>query len=392
MAAAERAIREQRYDDAEGFLRVVLRDEPDHPEAAESLRRLHAMGGGKLAIDEALVRGSERALGRGFRREQTKHFTIVTDCDVSWSRERGRLLERAYDQFSRVMRRMDLESAPPRKKLVCVLIDDHGEYAAFARAQDGVKASWVAGYYASLTNRVVFYNDATGPGFRAADDELAQYEDRIKEIEQRAREARREKQSDFAERLDEQALDLRGQVNAERKRLTNEAGEASVAKTIHEAMHLLAFNRGLQTRTHQFPFWLTEGFATCFETEDISRSFGPDFPNEVRDQELLGAIERRAMVPVGLLVSLNSIEEHSADDAEVMYAQAYGLFRYLFRTERDSLAGLFRDIAAEPAGYLPARRQMQLFEGRFGHPDDVEQRWLAWERSGVGSQVAGVMP
>ncbi len=392
LTAAEQAIREKRYGDAEDYLRVALQSEPDNAKAAETLRRLHAMGGGKLGIDHELVDQSVRALGHGFRREQTKHFTIVTDCEVAWSRERGRLLERAYTQFRRVMRRMDLESAPPRKKLVCVLIEDHSEYEAFARAQDGVKATWVAGYYASLANRVVFYNDETGPGFKAAADQLAAFEERIEEIEARARDARRQRQSDFAQRLDEQAKDLREQVKTERERLAGEASGASVAKTIHEAMHLLAFNCGLQTRTHQFPFWVTEGFATCFETDDISRSFGPDYANEMRDTELHDAIESGGLVPLGVLVSLNSVEEHTARDAEVLYAQAYGLFRYLFRTDREALAGLFRDIAAEPAGYLSARRQMQLFEARFGHPDEVEREWLAWERSGTGHRVAGVMP
>jgi hypothetical protein len=59
-----------------------------------------------------------------------------------------------------------------------------------------------------------------------------------------------------------------------------------------------------------------------------------------------------------------------------MYAQAHALYRWLHRHERGALAGLYTDIAREPAGMISPRRQGELFRARFGDVAKLERKWL----------------
>src|SRR5690349_23883131 len=44
---------------------------------------------------------------------------------------------------------------------------------------------------------------------------------------------------------------------------------SSVATVVHEAVHQLAFNTGLQVRYADNPMWVSEGLAMYFETPDF---------------------------------------------------------------------------------------------------------------------------
>ena len=69
-----------------------------------------------------------------------------------------------------------------------------------------------------------------------------------------------------------------------------------------------------------------------------------------------------------------------SDHAGAAYAQSYALFRYLFRSHREQLAQLFRDIEREPAGAVSPQRMLELFERRIGPVDLVEREWLRFEQ------------
>ena len=67
------------------------------------------------------------------------------------------------------------------------VIYDVGDYADFARRTDKVQAPWVAGYYASGSNRIVMYDDATGPTFARANQQVAELEKQADEARKQAR-------------------------------------------------------------------------------------------------------------------------------------------------------------------------------------------------------------
>lgn len=361
---------------ADALLRSALIENPDDDIAAQALRDMYRLPGVRPTIDEIEVSRTLEQLGTGFARFETDHFIALSDCEPQWTRQRVDLLERTYHQFHRMMRQLGLENVPPRNRLLCVLIEDHGAYTSFARDHDGVDAAWVAGYYASRTNRVVFYNDATGPAFRSAAQQIDQFREVARTAERRADTARGDRSGESAAALRAQARRFKDHLTAEQSRLKEQVEAASVTKTIHEATHLIAFNCGLQSRAHQYPFWLTEGLAASFETLEPSAAFGPDVPMEARDLEFIEAMRDGRLVPVEVFIQMNTLAGADADTARAMYAQAHALFQYLFRFERASLAGYFRDIQREPAGGLSPRRHLEMFTERFGRPERIEREWL----------------
>lgn len=364
LAGAEQAFRK-------AWLVPAVRDE-----AASALRDLSRRPAYEAAVDEEALRVTADLLGPGFTRHETQHFVILSDAGRDWTLAKAALLERAHHQFFRVMDRMEYAAVPPEHKLHCVLFKEHAMYMTFARAHDGVEAPWVAGYYAGLSNRVVFYDDQTGPTFSRAFDELSQAERNATEMRSKARQAQRERQPGVAETLAARAEELDRRVGLERRRLREQATETSDAKTIHEAVHLLAFNCGVQSRARQYPFWLTEGMAVSFETDRPSAAFGPDHPSDAREDEFRDTLRDGRLIDLEALIQLAAPPDRDTDTVDAMYSESYALFTYLYRYERRSLAGFLADVWAEPPGPIAPQRQLELFRARFGAPEAVERRWL----------------
>ena len=325
---------------------------------------------------EDAVRQAVEQLGPGAVVSRTDHFVLVSDCEPTWTNERGVLLERAMHQFRRFADKLGVDVAPAGTRLLCVLINDHDRYEKFAREYDGVEASWVAGYYASLSNRIVFYNDATSPSITQAQKTLDEYAEMVKNTRRDASDARRARQLDVAATLEQRAQQLDGHVRTERARIEGIQKSSAKAKAVHEAIHLISFNQGLQRRNHQYPFWLTEGMAESFETDHPNQAFGPDHANPQRDKELQKVMEENRVMPLEVLVQLNSVPGNDEEAAEVMYAQSASFFRWAFRFERDRLAGLMTDLNRERPGPVSPERQLALFTARFGDPLAVQKRWL----------------
>lgn len=334
------------------LIAAALALRPRGPESVLAGAGSGGAGGEALAADEASVAATAELLGAAFKRFETEHFVILSDGERAWTQARAALLERANHQFERLMGRLGLPVSAPESKLLCVLINDYAAYAAFARTHDGVTAPWVAGYYAAFSNRAVFFNDATSPQF------------------QRAR-ADASREPGGAARVDARAAAV------------------TIAKTLHEAFHLIAFNRGLQSRARQAPFWLTEGVAACFESESPNRAFGPDHGVEKREAEFRALLREGRLIPLEALVAMNAAPPEDDEIAGVMYAQSYALVRYLFRHRRDELAAFFRDLQREPPGLMTARRHGEMFAARFGDPREVEKAFLrAMSREAVSRDAS----
>jgi hypothetical protein len=375
LAAGQRAQERGEFAEADAAYRAAWADAATRDRAAGALTALHRIPTFVLPVDEPGVAETRRLLGSTFQRYDTPHFVIFSDCTSDWSNGRGDLLERSRTQFFRIAERLGLPAAPHRTKLVCVLFADHRQYQAFARAHDGLEAGWVAGYYATLSNRIVFYNDATSPVYEAFRGRLAEFERRMREARTKAEEADRLEQKDLATRLHASADDLTRQLERERSRLGERTAAHSTAKTVHEAIHLLSFNCGVQLPDRDYPFWVSEGLATAFETERPSDPFGPDRsvggPRRDRYDELRLA---GRLAPINDLLSISEVPDWDADTADAMYAQSYTLFSYLYRHDPGTMGGYLRALSAERPGRLTPQRQVDLFTQWFGDPDEVARR------------------
>lgn len=374
LAGARSAIARGTLREAEMLLRHAIEIDAGDQRAPAMLRGLYENEGLTLLTDEEAVRSTLAELGPGYHVNDTKHFVIVSDCDPIWRARREALLERTYHEVMRAADQFGIQAYPPASKLLCVMMHDHDAYQAFGRANDDVQAHWVAGYYAGGSNRMVLYDDETGP---TAVDERAKLDDlEAQAADARAKARRTTGKSSAA--LRDRAAKIERFVREERARLERDTEVRSEAKTIHEAVHLIAFNCGLQVRSRRYPMWITEGLATGFETDDPERSFGPDRAYEQREEEFdrmreQGRLERLRSFAGRLRAS------DDPDKAEAEYAESYALFRHLFRFHRRELAALLTDIARQPPGEIPSERQVELFERRFGPVDRVGRRWLRLE-------------
>lgn len=340
-------------------------------------------------VDEAQVRETLAALGPEFRRTETRQFVVLSDGDAAWTRTRAALLDATADRFEEAMAEMGLAAQASRHKLLCVLFNDHDRFEAFAAAQDGVIARWVGGYYAVKANRIVFFDPRTSPDFARADEKLEEARREAQRADERADRARREGRRDMAEAYRSIAQHVRNEVSGQEASLGQQASRSGASKTVHEAAHLLAFNRGLQMRSRAYPFWMSEGFATCFEPaseEDARRGrFGPGRAVPQRDRDFAEAIARGQTLPLRTLLTLEEAT-HDGEGVGALYAQAHSLFRYLYKNDPKALGGLFLDLSRteqEAKGDV----FISMFEGRFGSVDVVERSWRAsaWPKAVAGA-------
>lgn len=364
------------YAAADALYRVAL-VVPEHRDIASSrLAALHDLRQFVLPIDETSVAETSRWLEHRFKRYETEHFVVLSDAGRQGALSRGRTMERARHQYFRVMTKLGAPVVPPKTKLLCVYFNDHADYARFAHDRDNVDTGWIAGYYTGVGNRVVFYNDATSPRFTEARDVIGEYETTLAQAQERMSDARRGRDRASAEQLAAYAEDLQQRIRSESRRLDEEADRVAESKTIHETVHLLAFNTGLQSRARLYPFWFTEGLASSFETDNPSSSFGPDRPTPRRAQEYSRAVEEGRAIPLAALVRMTEAGDgHShARAAEALYAQAHELFVYLFEHEREAMMGYIESLLSEAAGEISGERHAALFEEAFGSPEAIERR------------------
>jgi hypothetical protein len=375
LIAGDSALHQGELNRADAMYREAWDDPFTRRQAAQALHRLHASPEFVLPVDEAAVDRTRRQLGPGFTRIETPHFIIISDCSPEWVQIRADLLERTREQVFRIAEHLNVPVYPHQHKLLCVLINDHGHYRAFARAHDGLEARWIAGYYATLSNRVVFYNDETSPAYQRVRTRLSTYEQQLRDARDRAQEAERERQADLAMRLHGSADEIHERILRERERLDQRATGYSLTKTIHEAVHLLSFNIGLQLPDRDYPFLFSEGLATSFETDTPGMTFGPDTAGPQKRTDRFHELRHDGrMLSLHRLTGLGEVPGSDADLADAMYSQSHVLFTHLFRSSPDAMGRYIRTLADQPPGRISPERHVELFRMHFGEPVTVARR------------------
>jgi len=372
----DNAVTRRDYTGADALYRVAWVEPGYRVKASTRLLALHGLSQFRLPVDTTAVRELQGWLGPRFQRYDTEHFVVISDAGRQAAVARGRTMERARHQYFRVMDKLGFPVVPPKTKLMCAFFADHRDYTRFASERDHVDTGWIAGYYTGLGNRVVFYDDATSPRFTEARDTLEQYQATMLEAREQAGDARRQRDRASADHFAAYAEDLKEQIRAESQRIDSEAERVAESKTIHETIHLLAFNSGFQSRSRLYPFWFTEGLAASFETAHPKSSFGPDRPTPQRSAEYARAVEAGRTIPVAALIRMTGAGDDAAHGlgAEVLYAQAHELFSYLFRREPAAMRAYAESLFLEPPGEISPQRHAELFEQAFGAPAAYDAR------------------
>lgn len=321
-----------------------------------------------------------------FKTRATPHFLLVYDTTDAFATSRGAQLESAYQAFMFYLSMKQVRPELLPRRLVVVLLAKRDDFLAYARLADDADLAWAGGYYSQRTNFAAFYDETCSPGGASLNAAVSRERDKIKELSTQIQHAQARGQTGLVNSLTFE----RNHLEARIRRVQAEAGVqsnlANGSKTLHEAVHQLAFNTGIQTRLVEYPFWLSEGLACMFEAPDARGRVGPAMVNLGRAGMLKAAVAEKRFVPLETLVAERPGSDTDAAKLGVWYAESWGLMHYLYRHHRPGLERLLKTYHGLPPGRaIPGRQRRQMFVDAFG--DDLaglERKFLGYIESMPG--------
>ncbi len=274
----------------------------------------------------------KQELGAEFLSLETEHFLIVYNTSETYARWVGDLYEKLYKTFHKYWDR-SIELTEPRLPMVALVFKSREAYMQFAQPEVGEMAKDMIGYYHLQTNRIVSF-DITGvqglaqPGQRYASREML--------------------------------MQLFAQPQAER----------TVATVVHEAVHQIAYNCGLQVRLADNPKWVSEGMAMFFEVPDPKSSVGWGAVGKVNPYQLVQFRKYFSSRPADSLTTLVSDDERfsgAADQVLGAYAESWALTFYLMKAQKKNFAAYLSELGQlKPLGETDPRQRIELFKKHFG--------------------------
>lgn len=290
------------------------------------------------AADAARCQALARRMGLALQVHESKQFLLISADDSGAAERTGEILDQASARFHGAFAAAGLPATVPAGKLVWVCFATYDALEAYGRQVDGVEVSWMDAFYSLRTNRVAVVQGASGATTAKAP-------------------ARQRSE---------------GVAFAGPGGQTPAAGELNLRTLTHELAHQLAFNGGLQRRGLTYAFWLTEGLATNFEADlpaDIN--LGRDDPG-YRDRLALTKASG-GLIPLEQFVTMT---QPPASTARQAYAQAWGLFHYLFERRREQLRDYLALSARAPVGEPGERALRQRFVACFGEIAPLQEEFL----------------
>lgn len=306
----------------------------------EVLGREDRRGTWQPADAEALGQLMKVELGTGFEVHQTEHYLLCSNCSEGYNEFIGRLLETVYEQYFQFWQKLKVPLQPADRPLPVVLFQAESEFQAYAgRIHPETDFAGVPGFY-SVRDNLVLVVDLT---------------------------------------RDRSLRDL----PAVRKSLSDRP--LQVATVVHEAVHQLAFNSGLQQRFADFPVWYSEGLSLYFEppTErsavlwsrpgQVSARHHPEFMRQVQDDAL--------SLPLADLLVHDQLFQ-SGDTAVAAYAESWGLVSYLVKKKPAEFAAYAQRLQElRPLRPVTAAERRQMFMEAAGEdPAELAERLIPWVR------------
>ncbi len=270
-------------------------------------------------------------LPQGFQVYKTKHYVIVYNTSQVYARWAGELFERLYRGFYNYWDDRGVELYEPRFPLPAVVFNSKASYLQYARREIGGSAGAMIGYYNMKTNRIVSY-DLTGvdglvpPGAHVSSSRV------INQI------------------------------------LSTPQAERTVATIVHEAVHQIAYNSGLQVRLADNPVWLSEGLAMYFESPDLRSRSGWRM-GQVNYHNLRLFSQYLPNRPADSLLTLISSDDRlrDAQAARTAYPESWALTYFLIKARQKEFVGYLRALSRlPPLGESSPRERLAVFKKHFG--------------------------
>ncbi len=159
--------------------------------------------------------------------------------------------------------------------------------------------------------------------------------------------------------------------------LQQPAAERSVATIVHEAVHQLAFNSGLQTRLADNPVAISEGLAMFFESPDLKSATGWGGIGKVNGYNLVAF--RNAVVTNKHLTIARLIQDdspfHDPKTVGTAYGESWALCYFLIKTKSKEFAKYLAELAKRPPlEPTDSKRRLSEFQKHFGEDMDKLNR------------------
>ena len=295
-----------------------------------------------MTVDE-LTSSLQAEFGEDFEVVRTPHYLICTNAGRGYGEWCGQLFERLHTGLQKFWKDRLPGLEAPDRPLVAIAFATQKQYQDFQVTDAGGVVGAAQGYFSSRTNRMVLFDQSTnGAG-----------------------------QNRTAADIQKQALRNPG----------------NIATVIHEAVHQLSFNIGLQTRYSDNPVWFSEGLAMYFETPDLEarsgwRTIGQI--NPVRLDRYRALAKQRPLEIRSLLVADDRFRDPQlAVDA---YAEAWALHFFLLRTQKEKYNRYLSQLTAKPPlKWDTPDQRVADFEAAFGPLAEIEieqAKFMARQRGG----------
>jgi hypothetical protein len=293
-----------------------------------------------LMTDDELGNDLLLQVPNGFEIHQTEHYVICSNSSEEYSEFVGKLLEKVLDQYFKFMSEQEINIRQPAAKLPVIILQSEAEFKEFAASQHPETSfEDTPGYYSLRENQVLLQNLTRDRSLRSS--------------------------------------------TAIRKRLADQP--LQVATMVHEAIHQLAFNTGLQIRMADNPVWLSEGLALYFEPIAARSSNLWTRPGLVSDRHhpvfVTNSENGTARIPFRDLLSTDKAFL-SADTVAMAYAESWGLTSYLFRQQKEGMKKYLTKISQrKPLQRVSPEERVAEFEDSFGKSsDEIERETVSFVR------------
>jgi len=299
---------------------------------------------GELSVwnQEEMSKALLEELPNGFRIHRTDHYIFCYNTSDAYAKWTAALFERLYRGFYNFWKSRGVELQEPRFPLVALVFEDQKSYLQYAETELGEAARSMLGYYHMMSNRVASF-DLTGiEGLIAPGQNV----DRV-ELVQR----------------------ILAQPQAER----------TVATIVHEAVHQLAYNSGLQVRLADNPLWVSEGLAVFFESPDTSHGSGWRSIGKINQHNLMIFKRYLAVRPTDSLTQLISDDSRfrQAETSAYAYAECWALTYFLLKTQTKQYIAYLKDLASQdPLGENDAKTRVEQFQKHFGEIAKLERQFM----------------
>jgi len=289
--------------------------------------------------DEELKASLLKEVGDGFEVSETEHFLICTNSGAAYAEFCGKLLEKVYTEFFAWSENLKLSLTPPTQRLPILIFAAESEFQAHAtKIHPETPFENTPGFYTVRDNQVLLWDLTRDRSLR---------------------------------------------FSAVRKKLSE--SPLQLATIVHEAVHQLAFNSGLQNRFADNPLWFSEGLALYFEQVSLRSPLlwsKPGLINSRHHSEFLRrSADERLPIPLPELLTSDRTFQ-TAESAPAAYAQSWAMMAWLVRQHPEQLAQYIQKLQAlQPLQTVSADQRTQMFQESLGSPlEELPGDLITWAR------------